>query len=168
MRQFILILFHLLRHAHYGSVLAASSGMPACTFFIPRAHWYHFLPTIIKYPATMLTTLRLTESSLCDKTTHVHASIISFHLFTCKLHILSCSKLCRQLRNAYGLPDWYSIQIHQQPIASRFRLHRVCQNPVSTGWLVTIRHSISSNTLQAHPHTARAADALRVGRWRTE
>ena len=116
----------------------------------------------------MLTTLRLTESSLCDKTTHVHASIISFHLFTCKLHILSCSKLCRQLPNAYRLPDWYSVQIHQQPIASRFRLHRVCQNPVSTGWLVTIWHSISSNTLQAHPHTARAADALRVGRWRTE
>ena len=44
----------------------------------------------------------LTESSPCDKTMYMHASTISFHLFTCELHILSRSRLCWQLQKHIG------------------------------------------------------------------
>jgi len=37
-----------------------------------------------------------------DKTTYVHASTISFHIFICELHILSRSRLCRQLQKHIG------------------------------------------------------------------
>ena len=63
----------------------------------------------------------------------MYASLISF--IPC-LHILACCKLHWQLPMHIGFHIDTLVQVHRQLIASRFRLHRIYQNPVSTPFRV--------------------------------
>ena len=99
MRQFTFILFYLLWHAHDGSVLAAFICMH---FLYPTGSLATFSPNNNKISGYNTSHTRLIKSSQLEKTTYVHASAISFHLFTCELHTPSCYRLRRQLQMHIG------------------------------------------------------------------
>jgi len=104
MRQFTFILFYLLWHAHDGSVLAAFSCMH---FLYPTGSLATFSPNNNKISGHNTNHTWLIKSSPLEKTTYVHASTISFHLFTCELHIPSCY---RQMHIGFqiGTPSKYT------------------------------------------------------------